>query len=224
MATWTRELEEMVGSRRLETALDLASCGLPVLPMHHPRAMLGRGMVGCSCDQLGCQAPGRHAIGGLGVGDATTDPERVRGWWKRWPLANVGTVAGVAVEVVNLTYPDLAAELAGWLRAHGAGDGPVVELPSGQLLFLGTALPASVRGPWLKRFEGGWAERAAHGVLVPLPPSRLAGLSSGELVWRTGPHVALPDGAKLVAAVMALPAPEQLGAWAATQGVVVGRR
>jgi hypothetical protein len=213
MTRWTSELEELVGSRRLETAVDLAAAGLPVLAVHHPRPVLGNGMVGCSCDRFGCWGPAAHPMGELGVGDATTDPERVGGWWKRWPDANVATVAGVAVEVVNLTYPDLAGELAGWLRAHGAGDGPVAELPSGQLRFLGRAVASSVRGPWVKRLGGGWVERVAHGVLVLLPPSRVAEPGRGELVWRTGPHVALPDGAPLAGALMALPSPEELRSW-----------
>ncbi|MDP9486217.1 MAG: bifunctional DNA primase/polymerase, partial [Actinomycetota bacterium] len=32
--------------------------------------------------------------GGRGYLDATTDPEQIRRWWSRWPLANIGIPTG----------------------------------------------------------------------------------------------------------------------------------
>lgn len=66
-------------------ALKLAAAGHPVLPLHTP------GPFGCSCGNgRRCGSPGKHPRGFYGLHDATTDPERVEGWWYGQPQANVG--------------------------------------------------------------------------------------------------------------------------------------
>lgn len=61
-----------------------AATGLPVLPLHTIRD--GR----CSCGRADCHSPGKHPLTRAGKDDASTDLDRVAGWWRRWPRANVG--------------------------------------------------------------------------------------------------------------------------------------
>lgn len=56
--------------------------------------------------------PGTH-----GLLEATTDPETIRGWWRRWPRANVAIACGRGLVVIDLdTYKDGFADIpAGWI-------------------------------------------------------------------------------------------------------------
>jgi len=67
-----------------EAALADALKGVPVLPLHWPEGGA------CSCADRGCPSPAKHPLTEHGKDDATTDPEIIRGWWARWPLANIG--------------------------------------------------------------------------------------------------------------------------------------
>ena len=75
----------------LAAALSHASRGWRVLPLWWP--VPG----GCACGRSDCANVGKHPIGELvahGCHDASTDPEQIRGWWERFPLANVGLATG----------------------------------------------------------------------------------------------------------------------------------
>jgi hypothetical protein len=50
------------------------------------------------------------AEGGSGVHDATTDPDRVREWWERWPDANIGVAAGLRFWALDLDFAGFPAE------------------------------------------------------------------------------------------------------------------
>ena len=72
-----------------ESALYLAGRGIQVFPLHTP------GATGCSCGNVECgKNEGKHPRLKHGLHDATADVEVVRGWWTRWPDANIGAVAG----------------------------------------------------------------------------------------------------------------------------------
>ncbi|MFO0800575.1 MAG: DUF3987 domain-containing protein [Gemmataceae bacterium] len=78
----------------LAAALDYAGHGWPVLPLHNPRDGGG-----CSCRDAECIQIGKHPRTEHGVKDATTDPKTIRGWWRKWPDANVGVATGAAAGV-----------------------------------------------------------------------------------------------------------------------------
>jgi hypothetical protein len=65
-------------------ALELATAGHPLIPLHTPNM---RG--GCSCGRR-CSSPGKHPRGLLGLRSASADPERVEAWWWAQPEANIG--------------------------------------------------------------------------------------------------------------------------------------
>ena len=81
---------------RLDAALDYASRGWAVIPLHHPTTARP-----CSCGRADCDSPGKHPRTDHGVKDATTDETAIRRWWGQDPAANVGiatgAVSGIAV-------------------------------------------------------------------------------------------------------------------------------
>lgn len=97
----------------LECALDYASVGWHVFPLHHPTPK------GCSCGKE-CVSPFKHPRTRNGLYDATTDPETIRRWWTRGPESNIGIVAGERSGLVILDI-DGAEGLDNWddLMADG---------------------------------------------------------------------------------------------------------
>lgn len=97
-------------------ALDAAAQGIPIFPLHHPDHD-GR----CSCGDTGCTSPGKHPRTSHGVHDATTDPDTIRGWWRRWPDANIGAATGPAsgILAIDIDGPDGTATLDALERLHG---------------------------------------------------------------------------------------------------------
>src|SRR5256885_2269598 len=91
----------------LEAALEYALAGLPVFPLHH--AVAG----GCSCSDPGCTDKAKHPRTRNGLDDASTDPEVIAAWWRRWPDANIGIrtglPAGLAVLDVDPRHGGIAA-------------------------------------------------------------------------------------------------------------------
>ncbi len=77
----------------LRAALTYASRGWPVAPAH---SVDNDGV--CTCKQGGCGtyidgklvgSPGKHPLTAHGLKDASLDPGVIRGWWAKWPHANV---------------------------------------------------------------------------------------------------------------------------------------
>jgi len=98
----------------LDHALAYAALGWPVFPCHTPLKSPGWN---CTCEKwrrekvsadFDCQRPGKHPHTKNGLDDATTDPDQIRDWWRRWPTANIGINCGKAgLLVVDLdTYRD----------------------------------------------------------------------------------------------------------------------
>jgi len=92
----------------LLAALWYAKAGIPVLPLHTP-PIDGT----CSCRHpAACGSPGKHPRLRHGLLDASRDRDLIRGWWQRWPDANVGLATGSALDVCDMdTGAGLAAVL-----------------------------------------------------------------------------------------------------------------
>lgn len=87
-------------STMCDEALALSARGFRIIPIHTP--ILGGG---CSCGRPDCGgSAGKHPRLHAWQRDATTDPGKIRTWWRAWPDANIGLVMGgperlVAVDV-----------------------------------------------------------------------------------------------------------------------------
>lgn len=107
---------ELPDPRRLvEVALRYGEHGWPVLPLHTPTVR------GCSCSAAECGSPGKHPRTVRGLHQASTDEGRIRGWWSRWPHANIGVATGAAsgLLVLDVDLPDGPRSLAELQARHG---------------------------------------------------------------------------------------------------------
>ena len=100
-----------------DAALEYARRGWRVFPLH--------GVVdgSCTCPNGECSSPGKHPRVRRGLHEASTDPDRITHWWRRWPDANIGiatgAVSGVVVIDVDLRHDadelDVSASMASLL-------------------------------------------------------------------------------------------------------------
>jgi hypothetical protein len=177
-------------SALLDAALGYAARGIPVYPVHWPRPTPGGASLACSCPRgPACDRPAKHPLVRHGIKQATTDPEVIGRWWRRWPHANLGLATGVVFDALDVDGP---AGLAA-LRQLA----PMVEL----------RLP----GPLVRTGGGGWhawfrptglgnrpprgldhVDWRGRGGAVLAPPSRH--ISGGTYRWLRGLDLApLPE-------------------------------
>lgn len=102
----------------LAAALAYAARGWRVVPLHEcvPAAEPGAPM-GCSCGKPACGSQGKHPRVNVWTKVASADAGTVRGWWKKWPGANVGVAPGAAsgfvfIDVDTKAGQDLLKKMA----------------------------------------------------------------------------------------------------------------
>ncbi|MDP8240837.1 MAG: bifunctional DNA primase/polymerase [Candidatus Hatepunaea meridiana] len=78
----------MSRSDMLDAALIYASFGWAVFPVHS----ISDGT--CTCGNPKCTSPGKHPLTRHGFHDASTDPDMIRQWWKKYPWANIAIATG----------------------------------------------------------------------------------------------------------------------------------
>ncbi|HLI40793.1 MAG TPA: bifunctional DNA primase/polymerase [Streptosporangiaceae bacterium] len=121
-------------------AAQYASMGWPVCPGAH-RYRGARGSVepgrACSCDRVGCPAPGAHPVSPAWQLQATVDLNVIRGWWQTRPEANVILVTGRVFDALDVPAAAGAAALAR-MDKDGAAAGPVAVLGGDRMLFFVT--------------------------------------------------------------------------------------
>jgi hypothetical protein len=130
-----------------ERAVEYAERGIPVLPLHGklPRIPAAH----TPGDPLYGQCKGECGREGHGVHDATTDPDQVRKWWRRWSHTNIGLRTGVLFDVIDVDGPRGRDSLQRFLAEHGGGvpvGGPRVRTGSGgwHLYVAPTGLPDQI--------------------------------------------------------------------------------
>jgi hypothetical protein len=167
----------------LESALDLARLGLPLLPLHFIRD--GR----CSCGDRSCVSPGKHPLADLvphGFKNASVNARTIVRWFTSYPHANLGMVTGpvVALDVDprNGGDPTLhrlerrhGALPLTWRSATGGG---------GEHVFF-----ASPAGGIASAKLGKGIEFKASGGYVVMPPS--LHVSGRRYAWQQDPHSTL---------------------------------
>ena len=106
----------MADSLLLRAAIEYASLGLRVIPLHN---VLPDGSCSCRrCDP----ASGRRGKHPRQMGwqrSATRDPETIRSWWRSWPDANVGVATGRGLVVLDADGQEGRRTLLDLQRRHG---------------------------------------------------------------------------------------------------------
>jgi hypothetical protein len=155
-----------------------AALGYPVVPMHAARPGGG-----CTCADPVCRDPGKHPRLAGWPRLASTDLAIVRGWWRRWPDANLALATGRRFDVLDLDSTDgveaLRAVLSIALWEH---PGPVARSGGGgwHLLYAPTGL-----GNRVGLLPG--IDWRGQGGLIVAPPSRHT--TGGRYAW-VGPLTA----------------------------------
>ncbi len=114
-----------------------ASMGWPVCLGAHPyRAARGSIEPGraCSCDRVGCPAPGAHPVSPAWQMQATVDINVIGSWWEARPEANVILVTGRVFDVLDVPASAGSAALEK-MEAAGVAVGPVARLGDDRMLF-----------------------------------------------------------------------------------------
>jgi len=86
-------------------ALEYAAMSWPVCPGAHLRREIdGKRETGraCSCDRVGCPAPGAHPVSPTWQMQATVDIQTIENWWETRPEANVILVTGRVFDVLEV--------------------------------------------------------------------------------------------------------------------------
>src|SRR2546429_25613 len=94
-------------------AAEYASMGWPVCVGAYPpiRQRHEEMLRSCSCDRIGCPAPGAHPMSPAWRVQATADPVTVGNWWMAQPEANVILATGREFDVLDV--PAAAGAAAG---------------------------------------------------------------------------------------------------------------
>jgi hypothetical protein len=118
-------------------AAHYASMGWPVCPgAHSYRGTRGSIEAGraCSCDRVGCPAPGAHPTSPAWQMQATVDLDMIEKWWQARPEANVILVTGRVFDVLDVPATAGSAALRRMADA-GTEAGPVACLGQDRMLF-----------------------------------------------------------------------------------------
>ena len=78
----------------------------------------------CTCDRVGCPAPGAHPVSPTWQMQATTDRAVIGQWWEARPEANVILATGRVFDILDVPAVAGARALAR-MAAAGVGTGPV---------------------------------------------------------------------------------------------------
>jgi hypothetical protein len=113
--------------RMAAAAAEYAAMGWPMCVGAYPpgRAQRHAEMVrACSCDRVGCPAPGAHPVSPAWQVEATADPVLVESWWGAQPDANVILVTGRIFDVLDVPANAGATALA-TMKRSAVRPGPV---------------------------------------------------------------------------------------------------
>jgi Bifunctional DNA primase/polymerase, N-terminal len=160
----------------LARALAYAAAGWPVFP--------------CRPDAGPCPQPGncecKAPLTVHGLRDASTGPEVIRGWWRRWADANLAIATGApGPDVLDVDIKDGGSGFEGFNRlkrtGYLRGARALVATPSGGLhvYFAGTAQPSG-------RLPRRYLDFKAAGGYVLAPPSTVHGKPYALLDHRPG--------------------------------------
>ena len=195
--------------RMAVAAAGYAAMGWPVCAGAHPPGRSERGTGsgrGCSCDRMGCPAPGAHPMSPAWQVEATADPATVESLWLARPDANVILPTGRVFDVLDVPAAVGMTALELMERA-GVRPGPVAVSAGDRALFfvLTRGTPEDEHEWWSCHLDCEpetvtevtglrWHCRDSY---VLAPPSRYGPASTAQ--WLRGPaEHPLPDGVRVL--------------------------
>jgi hypothetical protein len=192
-----------------DAAVRYALMGWPVCAGAFPPGRSQRpedGRRACSCDRMGCPAPGAHPLSPAWQITASTDPAIIARWWLAAPEANVILPTGRVFDVLDVPAKAGAAALSRMERS-GLRPGPVaISAGDRALFFVRTrGAPADENEWWSCHLDCEPEEVAEVSGLrwhcrdsyVMAPPSRQAGSTAGRWLRHPASHE-LPDGVPIL--------------------------
>ena len=202
---WAAERDQPLGI----VAAQYAAMGWPVCTGEHPyrgKAAALEPSRGCSCDRVGCPAPGAHPVSPAWQMQATVDENVIASWWETRPEANVILVTGRVFDVLDVPVAAGASALER-IEAAGVAVGPVAVLGQDRMLFfvVTRGSPADEDEWWSCGLDSEpeteslveglrWHCRDSY---VLGPPSRYAGPLGSRWI-RTPQEHPLPDALRLL--------------------------
>jgi hypothetical protein len=133
-----RARRRKVHERMVLAAIEYAARGWPVcagahLSDHRPQS--GGSGRACSCDRIGCPAPGAHPLSPAWQRQATADKAVISRWWAARPQASIILVTGRSFDVLDVPVQAGLPALTRMERS-GVEPGPVAVSAAGRALFL----------------------------------------------------------------------------------------
>jgi len=165
-------------------ALQYATRGWYVFPLHS----IDPETKNCTCKRPDCDRKAKHPRTKNGVDDATTDEQKIRDWFRRWPSANIGLSCGPSGLVVVDVDPRNGGDetLCEIESKHGAMPATPIQLTGGggqhYLFQRPESGGAKVRGT---KIPGGIDIKADGGYIVVAPSNHESGRS---YFWDGGHH------------------------------------
>lgn len=141
----------------------------------------------CACPSQECASPGKHPVGWLvphGFHDASADADRIEGWWRKHPSANVGVTTGNASGLIVIDIDPRhggRSSLSRLERTHGTLPRTVTALTGGGGTHLYFAAPPAPVPSHPGILSG--LDLKGEGGYVIAPPSRHA--SGKRYLWAT---------------------------------------
>jgi Bifunctional DNA primase/polymerase, N-terminal len=199
--------------RPAEAAIRYAAMGWPVctgafppLPAQRPASQHRDQQRACSCDRIGCPAPGAHPVSPAWQSVASLDPELVGRWWLAAPDANVILVTGRVFDVLDVPAAVGMTALARMERS-GLRPGPVAISTGNRANFFvrSRGAPADESEWWSCQLDCEPEEVAevtglrwhCRNSYVVAPPSRLGTGATARWLRDPASHE-LPDGVRLL--------------------------
>ena len=160
----------------------------------------------CSCDRVGCPAPGGHPVSPTWQMQATVDNAVIGQWWETRPEANVILATGRVFDVLDVPAVAGAKALAK-MAAAGVETGPVAVQGTERMLFFVATRGAPVDedewwscgldaspDPTMRTEAVRWHTRDSY---VLAPPSRYG--TGQDVRWvREAAGQPLPDALRLL--------------------------
>jgi hypothetical protein len=207
--TMLRRGRRRAAGKMAAAAAGYAAMGWPVCAGAHPPGRPQRGAGAsraCSCDRMGCPAPGAHPMSPAWQVEATADPIVAEALWAARPDASVILATGRVFDVLDVPAPMGMAALA-LMAQSGVQPGPVALSAGDRALFfvLTRGAPDDEQEWWSCRLDCEpetvsevsalrWHCRDSY---VLAPPSRFGATGAARWLREPDGHP-LPDGLRLL--------------------------